>query len=82
MCEYYPDENLSFSYSQEPNNLMNVSSFRYSGLVHSRSIGVTPSVDKKGIIFAYKKPKKMVSWRKPHSIEIREKHIFMMNDKS
>lgn len=40
---------------------MNVSSFRYSGLVHTKAIGVTPSVDKKGVIFVYKKAKKAVS---------------------
>lgn len=43
---------------------MNVSTFRYSGIVHPHTIGITPSVDKKGIIFAYKKPKKMVSFAK------------------
>jgi large subunit ribosomal protein L28e len=41
--------------------LMNTSTFRYSGLVHTKSIGVTPSVDKKGVIFVYKKAKKYVS---------------------
>lgn len=46
---------------QEPNNLMNVSTFRYSGLVHPHTIGINPSVDKKGVIFAYKKHKKLVS---------------------
>lgn len=41
---------------------MNVSSFRYSGLVHTKSVGVAPSVDKKGVIFVYKKNKKIVSF--------------------
>jgi large subunit ribosomal protein L28e len=41
--------------------LMNVSTFRYSGLVHTKSVGVVPSVDKKGVIFVYKKAKKSVS---------------------
>lgn len=41
--------------------MMNVSSFRYSGLVHTKSIGIVPSVDKKGVIFVYKKAKKAVS---------------------
>lgn len=40
---------------------MNTSTFRYSGLVHTKSIGVVPSVDKKGVIFVYKKAKKAVS---------------------
>lgn len=41
---------------------MNVSTFRYSGLVHTQAIGVVPSVDKKGVIFVYKKAKKAVSF--------------------
>jgi hypothetical protein len=45
--------------------LMNVSTFRYSGLVHTKSIGVVPSVDKKGVIFVYKKAKKSVSIKTP-----------------
>jgi hypothetical protein len=40
---------------------MNTSTFRYSGLVHTKSVGVVPSVDKKGVIFVYKKAKKAVS---------------------
>lgn len=40
---------------------MNTSTFRYSGLVHTKSIGIVPSVDKKGVIFVYKKAKKAVS---------------------
>ncbi|KAG5676376.1 hypothetical protein PVAND_006217 [Polypedilum vanderplanki] len=51
--------NIRKPFSKEPNNLMNVSTFRYSGLVHPHAIGITPSVDKKGIIFSYKKPKKL-----------------------
>ncbi|CAO1307313.1 unnamed protein product [Diamesa hyperborea] len=45
-------------FSKEANNLLNVSTFRYSGLVHTKSIGIVPSVDKKGVIFVYKKNKK------------------------
>lgn len=41
--------------------MMNTSTFRYSGLVHTKSIGIVPSVDKKGVIFVYKKAKKVVS---------------------
>lgn len=40
---------------------MNTSTFRYSGLVHTKAIGIEPSVDKKGVIFVYKKAKKAVS---------------------
>ena len=55
---------MLFSMLQEQNNLMNVSTFRYSGIVHPHTIGITPSVDKKGVIFAYKKAKKMVCYLK------------------
>ncbi|CAM6031907.1 unnamed protein product, partial [Sphagnum compactum] len=41
----------------EPNNLTNLSSFRYSGLVHKKSIGVVPAADKKGFTLEYKKAK-------------------------
>ncbi|CRK96355.1 CLUMA_CG009772, isoform A [Clunio marinus] len=50
--------NLRKPFSKEANNLMNVSTFRYSGLVHTKSLGVVPSVDKKGVILVYKKAKK------------------------
>lgn len=55
---------------------MNVSTFRYSGVVHPHTIGITPSVDKKGVIFTYKKPKKMVS----HSSKSLETQIFFSDE--
>lgn len=39
---------------QEPGNLMNVSSYRYSGLVHKKSVNVV-AADKKGFTLVYKK---------------------------
>lgn len=42
---------------QEPNNLTNKSSFRYSGLVQRKTVGVTPAVDKKGFVVSLKKVK-------------------------
>lgn len=42
---------------QEPNNLMNVSSYRYSGLVHKKTLGITPAADKKGCVVNMKKSK-------------------------
>lgn len=42
---------------QEPGNLMNVSSFRYSGLVHKKTVGIVPAADKKGFTLVYKKRK-------------------------
>lgn len=39
---------------QEPGNLMNVSSYRYSGLVHKKSVNIV-AADKKGFTVVYKK---------------------------
>lgn len=58
---------------------MNVSSFRYSGIVHPHAIGITPSVDKKGVIFAYKKAKKMVRYL---NIYLLSSLLFVMNHSS
>lgn len=42
---------------QEPNNLTNKSSFRYSGIVQRKTVGVTPAADKKGFVVSLKKVK-------------------------
>uniref|UniRef100_A0A2M3ZYP3 Large ribosomal subunit protein eL28 n=2 Tax=Anopheles triannulatus TaxID=58253 RepID=A0A2M3ZYP3_9DIPT len=47
-------KNIRKPFSTEPNNLTNLSSFRYSGLVHRRTVGVTPA-EKKGVVFTYKR---------------------------
>lgn len=49
---------LKFCWSnyQEPNNLTNKSSFRYSGLVQRKTVGVT-AADKKGFVVSLKKVK-------------------------
>ncbi|KAM7357097.1 ribosomal protein L28 [Cochliomyia hominivorax] len=44
-------------FSTEPNNLTNVSSYRYSGLVHKKTLGVVPAADKKGFTVVMKKGK-------------------------
>ena len=44
-------------FSTESNNLTNVSSYRYSGLVHKKTVGVVPSVDQKGFVVVLKKGK-------------------------
>ncbi|XP_055683984.1 60S ribosomal protein L28 [Lutzomyia longipalpis] len=41
-------------FSTERNNLTNLSSFRYSGLVHHKTLAVLPA-DKKGFTVVYKK---------------------------
>lgn len=45
---------------QERNNLTNVSSFRYSGLVHKKTLAIVPA-DKTGFSVLYKKSKYQVS---------------------
>uniref|UniRef100_A0A182Y0R9 Large ribosomal subunit protein eL28 n=1 Tax=Anopheles stephensi TaxID=30069 RepID=A0A182Y0R9_ANOST len=47
-------KNIRKPFSTEPGNLTNLSSYRYSGLVHSKTITITPA-EKKGINFVYKR---------------------------
>ncbi|XP_055533361.1 60S ribosomal protein L28-like [Wyeomyia smithii] len=47
--------NIKKPFSTEPNNLTNLSSFRYSGLVHKKTLSVVPA--DKGISLIYKRPK-------------------------
>lgn len=42
---------------QEPNNLTNKSSFRYTGLVQRKTVGVNFAPDKKGFVVVLKKVK-------------------------
>lgn len=42
---------------QEPNNLTSVSSYRYSGVVHKKTVGVVPAADKNGFTAVLKKGK-------------------------
>ncbi|KAL8575713.1 hypothetical protein ACOMHN_055902 [Nucella lapillus] len=43
--------------SLEPNNLKGRNSFRYSGLVHKRTVGVEPAKDGKGVVLVTRKVK-------------------------
>lgn len=43
------------------NNLKNVSSFRYNGLVHKKAVAVVPATDKKGFTVVLKTKKNDVS---------------------
>lgn len=55
-------ENYTLMYDikfQEPNNLTNLSSYRYSGLIHRKSVGIVDTPDKKGFTVVYKKAKAM-----------------------
>nr|AAX62393.1 ribosomal protein L28 [Lysiphlebus testaceipes] len=49
--------NINKPFSTEANNLTNLSSYRYSGLVHSKTVGVVDTPDKKGFTVVTKKPK-------------------------
>jgi Ribosomal L28e protein family. len=53
--------NVKKPFSTEPNNLTNLSSFRYSGLVHKKSVGVVAAPDTKGFTVVYKKSRASVS---------------------
>lgn len=52
---------LNRLYFQEANNLTNLSSYRYNGLIHKKSIGIIDAPDKKGFTVVYKKASKHVS---------------------
>ncbi|XP_015520825.1 large ribosomal subunit protein eL28 [Neodiprion pinetum] len=60
--------NISKPFSTEPNNLTNLSSYRYSGLVHRKSVGIVDTPDKKGFTVVYKKAK---SVNKPAKATVR-----------
>nr|CAI5842981.1 unnamed protein product [Callosobruchus analis] len=50
--------NISKPFSTEPNNLTNVNSYRYNGLIHKKSVGIIDAPDKKGFTVVYKKASK------------------------
>lgn len=50
---------IAFIHFQEPSNLTNVSSLRYSGLVHKKTVGILPA-DKKGFTLVLKTKKNQV----------------------
>jgi len=62
--------NVRQPFSIEPNNLTNKSSFRYSGLVPRKTVGITPAADKKGFdvtlknVKGQRKPAKMYTQTK------------------
>jgi len=47
--------NISKPFSTESNNLTNLSSYRYNGLIHKKSVAITDAADKKGFTVGYKK---------------------------
>nr|CAD7455321.1 unnamed protein product [Timema tahoe] len=49
--------NINKPFSTEPNNLTNLSAFKYNGLIHRRSVGVVTAPDNKGFTVVYKKAK-------------------------
>ncbi|XP_072393612.1 large ribosomal subunit protein eL28 isoform X2 [Diabrotica undecimpunctata] len=50
--------NISKPFSTEANNLTNLSSYRYNGLIHKKSVGIVDAADKKGFTVVYKKASK------------------------
>lgn len=52
---------LHFFIFQEPNNLTNLNSYRYNGLIHKKSVGIVDAPDKKGFTVVYKKAGKQVN---------------------
>lgn len=49
--------NVKKPFSKEPNNVTNLNSYRYSGLVHKKAISVVENPDRKGFTVVYKKAK-------------------------
>ncbi|KFB35938.1 AGAP005427-PA-like protein [Anopheles sinensis] len=49
-------KNIRKPFAKEPGNLTNLSSFRYSGLVHKKTLSITPA-EKKGFNYCFKRPK-------------------------
>ncbi|KAK5642486.1 hypothetical protein RI129_008653 [Pyrocoelia pectoralis] len=50
--------NINKPFSSEPYNLTNLSSYKYSGLVHKKAVGIVDAPDKKGFTVVYKKQSK------------------------
>nr|CAJ17404.1 ribosomal protein L28e [Sphaerius sp. APV-2005] len=51
--------NINKPFSMEPNNLKNLSSYRYSGIVRKRVVGVEEPKDKNGFVLVTKKSKNL-----------------------
>ncbi|CAG9782195.1 unnamed protein product [Diatraea saccharalis] len=49
--------NIKKPFSKEPNNVTNLNSFRYNGLIHKKSVSVVENPDRKGFTVVYKKAK-------------------------
>ena len=64
--------------SSEPNNLMNKNSFKFSGLVHAKTVGVNPSAKgHKGVELVLKASKKSQQFRpaQAHKVTVLKKGI-------
>lgn len=49
--------NIKKPFSKEPNNVTNLNSFRYNGLIHKKAVGVVENPDRKGFTVVTKKVK-------------------------
>ncbi|XP_068623005.1 large ribosomal subunit protein eL28 [Battus philenor] len=47
--------NIKKPFSKEPNNVTNLSSYRYNGLIHKKAVSVVENPDRKGFTVVYKK---------------------------
>ncbi|KRT80097.1 hypothetical protein AMK59_6901, partial [Oryctes borbonicus] len=56
--------NINKPFSTESNNLTNLSSYRYNGLIHKKSVGIVDGPDKRGFTVVYKKASKQNKPRK------------------
>ncbi|KAJ8970154.1 hypothetical protein NQ317_003316, partial [Molorchus minor] len=60
--------NISKPFSTEPNNLTNLNSYRYNGLIHKKSVGIIDAPDKKGFTVVYKKARKQAALRRASAV--------------
>ncbi|KAF4531887.1 hypothetical protein B566_EDAN000916 [Ephemera danica] len=60
--------NIKKPFSTEPNNLPNLCSFRYNGLIHKKTIGIEPATDNKGFKLVYKRTKNQVALRRASAV--------------
>lgn len=49
--------NIKKPFSKEPNNVTNLNSYRYNGLIQKKAVGVVENPDRKGFTVVYKKAK-------------------------
>ncbi|CAK9299961.1 unnamed protein product [Gordionus sp. m RMFG-2023] len=56
-CFLMKSRNCRKAFSKESRNLKNMNLYKYNGLIHKRTVGVTPAADGKGVVLELSKPK-------------------------